>query len=150
MSFWIVSPMGSYSGQYSLITKYKRKHLQCVIRHAFTQCSSKTPQIKNKCIIGIFKCCRCVNGHMKSHQKGIWVLHKIPQDLFYKNRACSDMSSRHLVCCLYIFQHMCLWLFVCSHWHWLDNVIQSLECVDIFHRLSRKTETVPPFRWLCI
>lgn len=75
----------------------------------------KKAQIENKCIIGILMYCRCVNGQIKSHQRAIWVLHKIPQDLFCKNHACSDMSSRHLVCCLYILQHICLLLFVCSH-----------------------------------
>lgn len=100
----------------------------------------KNPHIKSKCIIGILKCCRCVNGQIKSHQRAIWVLHKIPQDLFCKNHACSDMSSRHLVCCLYKLQHICLLLCVCSHWHWWDNVIRSLACVDIYHWLSIKSE----------
>lgn len=100
----------------------------------------KKTHIKNKCIIGILKCCRCVNGQMKSHQIGHWVLHKIQLDLFCKNHACSDMSSRHLVWCLYKLQHICLLLFVCSHWHWWDNVIRSLACVDIYHWLSIQSE----------
>lgn len=84
-------------------------------------------------------CCRCVNGQMKSHQRGLWVLHKIPQDLFCKNHACSDMSSRHLVCCLHILHHISLLLFLRSHWHW-DNVIRSLAFFDIYHWLSMKLE----------
>lgn len=87
----------------------------------------------------VFPLCGFVNGQMKSHQRGPLVLHKIPQDLFCKNHACSDMSSRNLVCRLYTLQHMCLLLFVCSHWHW-DNVIQSLASVDIYHWLSIKSE----------
>lgn len=96
----------------------------------------KKTQIENKCIIGILMSCHCANGQMKSHQRAIWVLHKILQDLFCRKYACSDMSSRHLVCCFYILQHMCLLLFLCSYWHW-DNVIRSLACLD---RLSIKSE----------
>lgn len=140
MSFWIVWPMESYSGQKSSIAKYKRKIFtmrnSTGISHNVVKKSTNRKQMFHK---NTHVFCLCVNGQMKSHQRGIWVLHKIPQDLFYKNHACSDMSSRHLVCCLYKLQHICHLLFVCSHWHW-DNVIRSLACVDIYHWLSMKSE----------
>lgn len=59
--------------------------------------------------------CEWSNGQIKAHQIGLLVLHKIPQDLFYKNHACSDMRSLHLVCCLYTIHHTFVLLFACSH-----------------------------------
>lgn len=80
-----------------------------------------------------------VNSQIKSHRRGIWVLHKIPQCSFYKNHAYSDMSSFYFVYSFHTRHHTWMRLLVCIHWH-LDNVIQDSMYAHICQGVSTKSE----------